>query len=134
MTEQEYAFSGEQEDAFIDAYVTALLWTERPDAEDASFSDLGYDANYLANATRDKICAEALDFLSSFGYLIERALKVNGYTIEQAGHDFALTRNGHGAGFWDRGLGEIGDELTEAAHSFGQVSLYLGDDNLIYQV
>ena len=38
----------------------------------------------------------------------------------QAGHDFALTRNGHGAGFWDHGAGEAGDALTESAEWFGE--------------
>lgn len=42
----------------------------------------------------------------------------------QAGHDFWLTRNHHGAGFWDRGLGEIGKRLTESAHGFGGVNVY----------
>lgn len=35
------------------------------------------------------------------------------YTEIQAGRDFWFTRNGHGVGFWDRGLGEIGDLLSE---------------------
>jgi hypothetical protein len=48
-----------------------------------------------------------------------------------AGHDFWLTRNGHGAGFWDRGLGELGDALTQAAKSFGQCDLYVTDDGAI---
>jgi hypothetical protein len=30
----------------------------------------------------------------------------------QFAHDFWLTRERHGAGFWDRGLGELGEELT----------------------
>lgn len=37
----------------------------------------------------------------------------------QAGHDFFLTREGHGAGFWDRGLGETGQRLTELSRPFG---------------
>jgi len=38
------------------------------------------------------------------------------YPIEaQAGHDFWLTRNGHGAGFWDGDWPETGDALTEAS-------------------
>lgn len=50
-----------------------------------------------------------------------------------AGHDFALTRNRHGAGFWDGDLPEdLGNRLTEAAHAEGEVSPYLGDDSLIY--
>ena len=41
----------------------------------------------------------------------------------QAGHDFALTRNGHGAGFWDHGAGEAGDALTESAEWFGEFNI-----------
>lgn len=40
------------------------------------------------------------------------------------GHDFWLTRQGHGVGFWDRegeGLpSELGDALTEQAKAFGE--------------
>lgn len=42
-----------------------------------------------------------------------------GYPEEYAGHDFWLTRCGHGCGYWDRGLGELGDRLTEAAKGYG---------------
>jgi hypothetical protein len=37
---------------------------------------------------------------------------------EQTGHDFILTANGHGTGFWDRGLGSRGDRLTEATRGY----------------
>lgn len=53
-------------------------------------------------------------------------------TLEQAGHDFWLTRNGHGAGFWDGDWPESGDALTEASKAFGIVDIYVGDDGLIY--
>jgi hypothetical protein len=43
----------------------------------------------------------------------------------QAGHDFWLTRNGHGAGFWDRGLGDRGERLSEMARPFGSVDLFV---------
>lgn len=43
---------------------------------------------------------------------------------EQAGHDFWLTRNGHGAGFWDRGLGDRGDRLSALARPFGDFNLW----------
>lgn len=35
------------------------------------------------------------------------------------GHDFYLTREGHGTGFWDRGLGELGEYLNTIAKSYG---------------
>ncbi|AXQ69622.1 hypothetical protein HOU03_gp146 [Caulobacter phage CcrSC] len=36
------------------------------------------------------------------------------YDEAAAGRDFWYTRNGHGVGFWDRGLGEVGDKLSDA--------------------
>ena len=48
-----------------------------------------------------------------------------GYGYEQAGHDFWLTRTGHGAGFGDRDLGEVGDRLAEHARSAGDRDVYL---------
>lgn len=38
----------------------------------------------------------------------------------QFAHDFILTAQHQGAGFWDRGYGDIGDKLTELAQSFGE--------------
>jgi hypothetical protein len=42
------------------------------------------------------------------------------HTMEagQCGHDFILTANHHGAGFWDRGLGARGDRLTKASDGY----------------
>ena len=45
---------------------------------------------------------------------------------------FLLTRNGHGAGFWDRGNGALGDRLADAARVYGTQGAYVGDDELIY--
>lgn len=44
--------------------------------------------------------------------------------FERAGHDLWLTRNRHGAGFWDGDWDDRGDELTSIAHSFGECSVY----------
>ena len=48
---------------------------------------------------------------------------------ESVGHDFWLTSQGHGAGFWDRGLGELGDKLTDSCGGHSDiVSFYLTED------
>lgn len=47
------------------------------------------------------------------------------HSAAQAGHDFALNRNHHGAGFWDRGLGRIGDMLSDDAKTYGTHTLTL---------
>ena len=49
---------------------------------------------------------------------------------EYAGHDFALTRNGHGTGFWDRGLGDIGDRLTTNSKPYGESMAYVMADDV----
>ncbi|QNP78372.1 hypothetical protein [Agrobacterium tumefaciens] len=50
-----------------------------------------------------------------------------------AGHDFWLTRCGHGAGFWDGDWPEpAASVLTTASEEFGNVDLYVGDDGQIY--
>ena len=52
--------------------------------------------------------------------------------FDEAGADFWLTRNRHGAGFWDGDWPDSGEELTRIAHSFGECSLYAGDDGQLY--
>lgn len=53
-----------------------------------------------------------------------------GWTAEQAGHDFFLNRNGHGAGFWDRywakdDLCERGDKLSDLCKPYGDTNEYV---------
>lgn len=51
------------------------------------------------------------------------------YTWEHVGHDFWLTSQGHGAGFWDRDLDEVGDTLTDSASGYEDiVGLYLNEE------
>ena len=57
------------------------------------------------------------------------------YWNGQAGHDFALNRNYHGSGFWDRfmrnpELDTIARKLSDAAHSFGESNLLVCEDGL----
>jgi hypothetical protein len=57
-------------------------------------------------------------------------------SMEYAGHDFWLTRNGHGAGYWSRdyedGAEAVGERLAACARRFGESDLYVGDDGQLY--
>ena len=54
-------------------------------------------------------------------------------SMEKVAHDFWLTRNGHGAGFWDGDYPEaLGAQLTAIAEKFGEVDIYVGDDGKLY--
>lgn len=49
---------------------------------------------------------------------------------EQSGHDFWLTRNGAGEGFWSRGYDdELAKRLTESCYTFGMCEVYPGVDD-----
>lgn len=119
-------FTDDEFGAFFDQYVATLKWSAY-DAE--SFPEVGE----LAYGQQDEIAADISDFLATYAALIHRALVIRpSYTLSGVAHDYALTRNRHGAGFWDSGLGDVGDLLTEAAHAAGSQSLYVGDDGLLY--
>jgi hypothetical protein len=50
-------------------------------------------------------------------------------------HDFWLTRNRHGAGFWDGDYPKnLGEKLTEISHEFCEQYLYVGDDRKLYLI
>jgi hypothetical protein len=107
-------------------YAIAALWSSTDD--DGEPLDAGYSIDDISATTYGQMSEDVLQFIKAN----EELLKASGQSDEQIGHDFWLTRNGHGAGFWDRGLGEVGDKLTAACKPFGGVDLYVGDDGLIY--
>ena len=93
------------------------------------------DANYGI----DDIAPEALKTMKSDcdRFQEEAGELLDEHTDPTMGaHDFWLTRNGHGAGFWDGDWPENGDALDSMVGpgtEFPEVDLYVGDDGLIYQ-
>lgn len=119
-------------DIFTMSYITAALWSST-DA-DGQPLDRNYCVDDIDPETVEKMKDDCQMFQMFFSRLIDEAKeKKPGYDDDHAGHDFWLTRNRHGVGFWDRGLGEVGEKLTKAAHVFGEVDLYIGDDFKVYQ-
>ena len=110
-----------EQEIFIDAFFEALFLSEGEEFYDISYTDLEDDD--IAGVVNDCL-----------GFLIEAStlLAKTPMTFDAAGHDFLLTRNGHGAGFWDRGLGDIGDKLTDMAHNYGTIGLELGNNGRVY--
>lgn len=117
-------------DAFTQGYVEAIYWTEcnsdNPELEDATMTDLAPEA--LA-----AIVADCAAFQADCAVSLQEAYahETVAYDEHRAGVDYWLTRNGHGAGFWDRGLGAIGDRLSDACRR-SSVGVYRGDDGLVY--
>lgn len=112
---------------FFTAYVECALWSSTGE------NDVPLDRDFTADDIEISTHVRMLEECNVFVQCAEVASLLTGIDAEQAGHDFWLSRNGHGAGFWDRGLGEIGEKLTKLAHQAGSRTLYVGHDRLIYQ-
>lgn len=53
--------------------------------------------------------------------------------LNQTEYDYILTRNHHGAGFWDGDWSDsVSEILTDAAQAQGEFDVYVGDDQKIY--
>lgn len=123
-------------DTFLDHYIVCALWSSHDESRDDGGDPL--DRNYSADDLAPDALAEMREdcraFMDSDAW--HAAHRGDFWTLEQGGHDFWLTRNGHGAGFWDRysgGEGEAhGDALSDLSKTFGECCLCVGEDGRIY--
>lgn len=122
---------------FFRSYVGTALWA------DPVIDDLQeLDESDLAPATLDSMLADCARFYDANkehihcdGAPLSREFEgsIAAREAAMAGHDFWLTRCGHGAGFCDGDWPEpAASALTEASKEFGNVDLYVGDDGQIY--
>ncbi len=117
-------------DSFIKAFFACALWATNDNADPSggeplenNFSESDFDPMTKAKLTID--CQLFMD---------AQSVNITDHPAEDAGHDFFLSRNGHGAGFFEHehGTKEQGNALQEAARSFGEASIYVGDDGKLY--
>ena len=113
-------------DEFTESYIETALWSSCDYAND----DMPLNENFVLKDihpdTLAEIVADCRAFQEDHGHLFEGRERM-------AGHDFWLTRNRHGAGFWDGDWPkEIGKKLTDSSDIWGPVDLIVGDDGKIY--
>ncbi len=123
-------------DSFTRGYIEAIFFTEchgdNPELEHATFADVSVEM--LAKIAEDCAGFQQLadaDLQKAYDYAPAS------YDSERAGNDFWYTRNGHGTGFWDRGLGDlctetVGGRLSRDAESYSRCDLYRGDDGKLH--
>lgn len=146
-----------ERDAFTEGYVSCALWcgvlryehAEECPCHEASGNGEAYDPD-ACECEPDLVSADDVDDSQLTdrvrAMLVEDArtfyadnvldLRASTLDMSQAGHDLWLTRNRHGAGFWDHG--RRGDEadaalrrLTGAAHDYGSQDLVEGSDTKV---
>lgn len=132
----------ERED-FVDAYIEAALWSSVDTDDEGNERNLDDGDFELSEEAREKLTSVARAFFdahrSDFYTPNGEDARARGNrgpnvsVIAQAGHDAWLTQNGHGCGFWDGGWIEPNaSKLDAAAKAMGSITLYIGDDDLIY--
>ena len=111
--------------SFLEQYLVTALWSsidekDNPFDDNYSIDDFSEKALKQADKDCDLFIEKAGDLLDDFD-------------DTDIAHDFWLTRQGHGAGFWDGDYpDEIGDKLTEIANDFRELYIYVGDDGQLY--
>lgn len=122
-------------DAIVNHYLIGLLFAEtdpsdQPWDDNYSTEDFTEEATAAAQADCKEFLAKcdtlALD-LTNIAFSDDSVAS----SEERIGHDLALTRNGHGAGFWDRGLGELGQRLTDLCSQMGSVYIFSNDNKTL---
>jgi hypothetical protein len=122
-------------DEFTRGYIETALWssTDESDPSGGEPMDKNYDIRDLAPSCLQAMTEDCAKFQAENAELLAAASEQDGQDDFRQGHDFWLTRCGHGAGYWDGDYPTTGDGLTEASKAFGNVDIYVGDDDMIYQ-
>lgn len=130
---EHYAFSGSEIATATNSALATLAWSttahetdgiEFLDQDEADFSDAARESmrELVDSFMSDETVTRLFDLLTALG---------TPFTPEQIGHDFILTANGHGAGFWDRDHRPRNkaalDALTEICKPYGEIDAYVSD-------
>lgn len=114
-------------DEFTRSYLETALWSSFD--ENGNPLEDNYEIGDFSREAIQKAIRECDDFRTSN----EADLEAGGRDADYNAHDFWLTRNRHGTGFWDGDYPEpIGRRLTEAAHSYGEINIVIGDDGKLH--
>lgn len=108
-------------------FIECAFWSST-DRDDEPM-DANYGAEDLTDLAMALMEADVLTFARRAWYIAESA----GWTAGEFGHDYWLTRNGHGAGFWGRTWGRsgVGRHLTDLAKDMGSMDLYVDPDGKV---
>lgn len=109
----------------INQYIETALWSSLDDSGEPL--DSNYSMDDLSPESIKQAETDWDNFVTQAGGLLDNL------DLETVAHDFWLTRNGHGAGFWDGDYDKsIGEKLTKLSEQFGEINLYVGDDGKLY--
>ncbi len=118
-------------DRFTQAYIECALWCSHDWVEENEDNPETFEGNgYTVDDISEECMTAIIEDCTAFQRDNEEMLSQAG-DDSQNGHDFWLTRHGHGAGFWDRGYpSPVGRTLSDASKVYGEVNLYSKDGKI----
>lgn len=117
---------------FVDGYIEAALWSSHDAFDDSiEFLDEKYDTGDIEEATLLQMVRDCVAFYWRCRAILEDCYERGDISQAEAGHCFWLSRNGHGAGFFDKGHQQHWDILQNNARGFGEFDLWVNEDNQV---
>lgn len=105
-------------DEFTTAYIHCALWAENDDNGEQfnsnwKMSDFSVESLLAIKQECEEFQKQNSELLDQVYNLYPNATCLD-HAKAFAGHDYWLSRNGHGTGYCDRELGDIGEQLHDA--------------------
>lgn len=129
------------------SYLASALWSSRISLPDGEVTDTKHqlygiteDDHFDAHFSVEDFSPAALkraenDVQRFFDSLKIKRLYIEARTFaddDHIAHDLWLTRQGHGAGFWDGDYGNrLGKDLTKLCESYREVNLFVDEQGVI---
>jgi hypothetical protein len=107
--------------AVLDSYLETALWSSGDDDEFSGLTIYNFDTK-----SKDAAKKDIIKFIADANKQFPDELET--YDVQSLGHNIWLSRNGHGAGFFD----DNNDGLQELARKMKEKDIYVGDDGKVY--
>ena len=109
------------EKMILESYIEAVLFTSELD--EYCIDDFEKDSLELCKKEVLEFVDKAVEFIDDSN---------NFETLDMVAHDFWLTRNGHGTGFWDKDYTNK-DDLTKLSSSYCERNVFLDNGKIIVE-
>jgi hypothetical protein len=120
-------------DEFTQAYIVCALWSTNDESDPSGGEPLkdNYDLSDIDSTTLANMVADCKRFQEENAWDIDKYSKSIYTKTQMAGHNFFLSRNGHGAGFFDGDWPEDArDRLQRISEGYGGYDLYVEDGKI----
>ncbi len=127
------------DDMTIAQLFDTLIW-QATDDSGQSLDYYGYQRDDIDPDQQEALVNQFRAFVETNSVDINAYMSHTGRTMVDVAHDYILTANRHGAGFWDRcycGIDQsdyVAERLSEMARLDGEITLDVGDDGSLYLV